>query len=206
MAPADLPSAALEFVNYLSEIDVEVDYVALRFDALTKELGLTYSEPLRQQLGLAHNHYTLVGQQHGTDTSPSTILETAAFSFYFDIYSTNLLPPSLSLANAYLLVLSTLLSTPADYVVVWCADTSLTGFYNKVCAAGADYPLFLNTANQLATALGEPQAAEKPSPVIIKSADRLNALAEWADRHDLVYSAVLVLRYPEGQLPEKYQP
>lgn len=205
MAPADLPAAALEFVNYLSEIDVDVDYVALRFDALTKELGLTYSEPLRQQLGLAQNHYTLVSQQQSTDTAPVPSLESAAFNFYFDIYSTNLQPPALSLANAYAKVLGILLAEPADYVVIWCADASLVEFYNKVGAAGADYPPFLNTAKQLSVSFGEPQTTETPTQLIIKSADRMNALSEWADRHDLVYSAVLVLRYPVGQIPEKYQ-
>lgn len=210
MSPADLPAAALAFVNQLSEMDVDVDYVTLRFDSQTRELGLTYSDNLKTVLGLGSNHYTLVSPSTagGGDGSSGGTLEgyDDATSTFFDPFNQNLDPLSLPLPTAYTLVAHTVMAS-SDAVVVAVHDQDWHGFYRKLLTAGKRFPVFFETATTVRQRFGftdSPDLLLTPTAVVIRSGNGFDAMAGWLGRYDQVYSAVLVLQYAAGSVPEEF--
>lgn len=211
MLPADLPAAALAFANQLSEMDVDVDYVTLRFDSQTKELGLTYSDGLKAALGLGSNHYTLVspatagaGDTDGGGTD-SAGLFNSAFTIYFDPFNQNLNPLTLPLPVAYARVLSAVDPT-ADHVIVRVSDGGWEGFCRALLSAGATFPEFLDTAVNVQQRFG---FASSPAPAlaevsVILAGESYAPIGDWVGRYDQVYTAVLVMRYAAGTVPTEF--
>lgn len=209
MPPGDLPVAALAFVNQLSAMDIDVDYVTLRFDTQTHELGLTYSDALKTSLGLADNHYTLVAPNSNRDGSGGNASSgTSSLSLYFDPFNTPITPLSLPLPEAYLRVAEAVAQHPThDHVIVWVAATGWDNFYAECLTAGVRFPDFAVTAQNVQQRFG---FASSPAPVlpevsVIYAGSGYAALGDWVGRYDQVFSAVLVMRFAAGTVPEEFR-
>ena len=214
MAPADLPAAALAFVNQISAMDVDVDYVTLRFDSQTKELGLTYSDDLKTALGLGSNHYTLFspptdgqipGDVGGGDSAASAALGTA--SYYLDPF--NFSTPTLScpLPEAFLWAAELIGAVPDhDHVVVKVSSMGWDGFYAATQQAGQRFADFAATAVNIRQRFGFASFPGQPAPEIsvIPAGAGYAQLADWVGRYDQVYSAVLVIRFTAGTVPKEF--
>lgn len=206
MPPGDLPAAALAFVNQLSAMDIDVDYVTLRFDSQTHELGLTYSDALKTSLGLADNHYTLVAPAGGGGGGNATT-GTGTLSLYFDPFNTPVIPLSLPLPEAYLRVSEAVAQYQThDHVIVWVSATGWDQFYSSLLAAGARFPDFAVTAQNVQQRFGfvSSPAPDLPEVSVIRAGESYTALADWIGRYDQVFSAVLVMRFAAGAVPGEY--
>lgn len=218
MPAADLPAKTLEFVNGLSLMDVEVNYVALRFDSQTKELGLTYSDALREALGLGNNHYTLFSPTTApdaptdpTDPAPDTTGDDsatrygAAMSFYRDMFTENRQPLALPLPDAYALV-SQMIDPDSDTVIVIVSSGDWLDFLRKLRTAAERFAEFSNTATNVEQRFGVVSfpAPDLPEVSVIRAGEGYAALADWVGRYDLVYTAVLVMRFAAGTVPTEF--
>ena len=216
MLPADLPAAALAFANQLSEMDVDVDYVTLRFDSQTKELGLTYSDGLKAALGLGSNHYTLVspatagtgdtgGGGGGETTDDSAGRYGAGLTVYRDMFTQNMTPLALPLPSAYALTVAVLdAAHDHDHVVISVSSHDWAVFYSELLTAGARFNEFFDTARNVQQRFGfaSSPAHDLPEVSVIRAGESYAPIGDWVGRYDQVYTSVLVMRFAAGTVPE----
>jgi hypothetical protein len=206
MSPADLPAAALAFVNQLSEMDVDVDYVTLRFDSQTKELGLTYSDGLKAALGLGSNHYMLVSPNtagtDGTGSGGGDTYSSAHLQFMYSPFSAGLTPPMLSAPAARLAWLEVAAANPnADVVGLLVAAGGWADLYARLAAAVTTYPAFAELLPIIAARLN----GTKPATLVGYKPEiaRIDPVT-WAGRYADVLCVLAVLVFPVGQVPEEF--
>lgn len=210
LPPDALPTAALTFANQLSQNDAEVDYVVLRFDSQTHELGLTYSDALKTTLGLLANHYTLAAGG-GTDDfnnpepppTPTDAAKEDCKMAYCDPFTAGQSPLALPLPDALNWVFNQL-NVLNDFVIVRVSAATWTAFGNGLQTVSERFPVFKAAAQNVKSRFG----VDSSAPYIfeinhLRAGDRAG-LADWVGRYDQVYSAVLLLRFTSGQTPQEF--
>lgn len=205
MSPADLPAAALAFVNQLSAMDVDVDYVTLRFDSQTKELGLTYSDALKAALGLGSNHYTLVSPASdgtGETGGGGDAYSPASLQFLYSPLSSGLTPAMLSAPAARLAWLDIAAANPtADVVGLLVAAAGWAELYERLASTVTTYPAFAELLPIVAARLN----GTKPAPLVGYKPEiaRVDPVM-WEGRYADVLCVLAVLVFPAGQVPAEY--
>lgn len=151
-----------------------------------------------------------IDERLGVDESgggDSVAMQTYGVETYLDPFIINLSPLSLPLPEAFARIVAVLATHPADdHVIVRVSSHSWEDFYRRLLAAAKQFPDFLDTAVNLQQRFGfvSSPSAELPEISIIPAGAGYAPLGDWVGRYDQVYSAVLVMRYAAGTVPEEY--
>lgn len=144
----------------------------------------------------------------GTDGNGSVTDVVSGTEMFIDPFSVNLIPLSLPLPEAFAR-LTAVLATHAnsDHVIAWVSSHSWEDFYRKLVAAAVRFPDFLHTAVNVQQRFGF-ASSPAPSPAdiaVIPASAGYASIADWVGRYDQVYSAVLVMRFAAGTVPEEFR-
>lgn len=141
----------------------------------------------------------------GTDSSAT---QTTGFESFFDPFSVNLSPLSLSLPEAFNRVVAVLSKQPdRDFVIVRVSDAGWEGFYRKLLQLSQDYPEFLATATNIQERfqfVSAPDNQYQADISVIRAGDNYSVIGDWVGQYDQVYTAVLVMQFEAGQVPEVF--
>lgn len=143
------------------------------------------------------------GGDTGTGADPVSGTE-----LYLDPFNVNLIPLSLPLPEAFAR-LSAVLAThaDADHVIAWVSSHSWEDFYRRLLSASRKYPEFLETATNVQQRFGfvSSPSVDLPWVVVVAAGAGYAAISDWVGRYDQVFSAVLVMRFSAGTVPEEYR-
>lgn len=132
--------------------------------------------------------------------------QSAGIESYIDPFSANLIPLSLPLPEAFARA-TAILATHAgdDHVVVRVSSASWEDFYRRLLTAARQFPAFLDTAVNVQQRFGFTSipSPDLPPVAVIRTGESRALIEDWVVRYDQVYSAVLVLRYAAGTVPEE---
>ena len=154
-----------------------------------------------------HDLRLLMGAVGSHTDTPISADVVSGTEMYLDPFTVNLNPLSLPLPEAFAR-LTAVLATHAtsEHVIIKVSSHSWEDFYRCLLTAAKLYPEFLDTAQNVQQRFGfaSSPALTSPNIAVIHAGEGYAALADWVGRYDQVYSAVLVIRYPAGQLPKEY--
>ena len=145
-----------------------------------------------------------------TDTGGggSVVTPVSGVESFLDPFNVNLIPLSLPLPEAFARVVAVLATHPDDdHVIVRVSSHSWEDFYRLLLTASRDFPEFLDTAVNVQQRFG---FASSPAPAlpevsVIAAGSGYAALGDWVGRYDQVFSAVLVMRFAAGAVPEEFR-
>ena len=140
----------------------------------------------------------------GSSSAPAAVVQAS----FFDPFNLNLSPLSLPLPMAFSRAVVLLVEAPGDdHVVVRVSSHSWEDFYRRLLSAAKRFPEFLDTAVNVQQRFGFASSpiSDLPEISVIPAGTGYAALADWVGRYDQVYSAVLVMRFAAGTVPQEYR-
>lgn len=140
-----------------------------------------------------------------SDDNTSTT-KPSGMESYIDPFSENLVPLSLPLPEAYTRVMATTaLYSLDDHVIVRVSSHSWEDFYKRLLKAALAHPEFLDTAVNVQQRFGftSSPAPDLPEVAVIRAGESYAPIGDWMGRYDQVYTAVLVMRFAAGTVPEE---
>lgn len=164
--------------------------------------------------GLMQHLKAYIDQRFGA-VAPSTgsdggnvVTQVFGVESFIDPFNVNLTPLSLPLPEAFSRVVAVLATHPFDdHVIVRVSSFSWEDFYRRLLTASRDFPDFLDTAVNVQQRFGfaSSPSADLPEVSVIGAGAGYAPIGDWVGRYDQVFSAVLVLRFAAGTVPEEYR-